>query len=159
MLRREENSEGVERVFILREDLHQAWVLMPQDKIYLELNWHQAKRVNNDLLDYLKSKELIEEVEIQGHKIKKYEIVAIQPDGTKFDGHLWLTEQGIPVKIDAFDRSTGFIISYKRKLTNIKIVKKLKPHLFEIPADYTPIVHEKQKRLLVREMLDQMRIR
>jgi len=159
MLRREDNIGGLERVFIMREDLRQAWVLMPQDKTYLELNWHQAKRLNNDLLDHLKSKELVEEVDIQGHKIRKYEIVAIQPDGTKFDGLLWLTEEGIPVKIDAGDRSTGFIIPYKRQLKKLKIVKKLKANLFEIPSDYTPIVQEKQKRLLVREMLDQMRIR
>lgn len=158
MLRREEDVGGLKRVFIMRDDLKRAWILLPDDKTYFELNSYQAKRVKNDLLDSLRDKSLIGAEEIDGVKIKKYEIVAIQPDGTKFDGLMWLTDKGIPIKVEATEMETGFAVPYKRELKNLKI-KKIKRSLFEVPADYAPIAQEKQKKLLVREVMRQMTMR
>lgn len=133
--RREQAMGDLKQIFITRKDKNVAWVVMPEQKMYMEMPFAQAKENEMDLSSYKVDQTPVGEETIEGIKTIKSKVVMTGPDGANFDGFLWMTAHGITMKIDAVARGKGEKTRMKMTLKNLKIGKQ-DPALFEIPAGY-----------------------
>jgi len=133
--RREQAIGDLKQVFITRKDKNVAWVVMPEEKMYMEMPFAQAKENDMDLSSYKIERTPVGEETVEGVKTTKSKVVMTGPDGANFDGFLWTTPDGVTMKIDAVARGKGEKARMKMTLKNLKIGKQ-DPTLFEIPAGY-----------------------
>ncbi|MBI5562047.1 MAG: DUF4412 domain-containing protein [Deltaproteobacteria bacterium] len=134
--RMEQDMEGVRQTIILRTDKKIAWVLMPEMRMYMEMNYGSlsGKTYNPEDMDYT----LVEEGKetVNGIQTTRYKMTARDKNGKKFDGSLWLTPEGIMVKIDAVSKGKKSDERVKMELRNLKIAP-LDRALFEVPSGYS----------------------
>lgn len=133
--RREQAMGELKQVFITRKDKNVAWIVMPEQKMYMEMPFSQAKENEMDLSSYKVEQTPVGEETVEGIKTTKSKVVMTGPDGANFDGFLWMTADGITMKIDAVARGKGEKSRIKMTLKNLKVGKQ-NPALFEIPAGY-----------------------
>lgn len=133
--RREQAMGDLKQIFITRKDKNVAWIVMPEQKMYMEMPFAQAKENEMDLSSYKIEQTRVGEEGVEGMKTTKSKVVMTGPDGERFDGFLWMTADGITIKIDAVARGKGEKARMKMTLKNLKIGKQ-NPALFEIPAGY-----------------------
>ena len=122
--------ESPQSITITRIDKKVMWILMPQEKTYMEQALDPTKiaatseKVNGEI-----ERKLIGQETIDGRATKKYEVVYNQ-NGNRVTMFQWLADGlKIPVKLAAGDNS--WTMEYK----NIKTGKQ-PDALFEVPADY-----------------------
>jgi len=130
--RRELVTSGTNTVMIWRRDKGVTWQLIPNGRMYMESrggpdahNPERKMRDGNVKLNKLGSER------VNGMATTKYKIEAVQKDGSRFDGHHWVTKENIPVRMEGTSANQRFQIDY----TNIQIGRQ-DPGLFEIPAGY-----------------------
>ncbi len=130
--RRETVTFGHKSIIIWRRDKGVSWILMPDRKMYMEQRGGTEKedpgrmmREGNVKLTKLGSER------VNGMATTKYKIEVVDKKGRPFEGHLWVTNQKVPVRMEGTSKGTLFRIDY----TNIKIGKQ-DARLFEIPAGY-----------------------
>lgn len=133
--RREQAIGELKQVFITRKDKNVAWVVMPEQKMYMEMPFAQAKENEMDLSSYKVDQTPVGEETVEGVKTTKSKVVMTGPDGANLDGFLWTTADGITMKIDAVARGKGEKSRMKMTLKNLKVGKQ-NPALFEIPPGY-----------------------
>jgi predicted secreted protein len=133
--RREQAMGDLKQIFITRKDKNIAWIVMPEQKMYMEMPFAQAPKNEMDLSSYKVEQTPVGEETIEGIKTIKSKVVMIGPDGANFDGFLWVTPDGITMKVDAVARGKGEKTRMKMTLKNLKIGKQ-DPALFEIPVGY-----------------------
>jgi hypothetical protein len=130
--RREVVAFGEKTVIIWRRDKGVTWQLIPNERMYMESRGgpetHNPERMMRE--GDVKLTKLGSE-RINGMTTIKYRIEAVQKDGSRFDGHQWVTKENVPVRIEGTSKSQHFRIDY----TNIQIGKQ-DPGLFEIPDGY-----------------------
>lgn len=132
--RREYAQSGQNMIMIMRADKSVAWMLVPDEKVYMEFNTKTESR-GDDLRGWKIEQTVIGPETIDGHKTTKSKIVMTGPKGEKLAGFWWLTKDDIIVKMDAIAVDKGRKDRFKIENKNIKI-GKLDPKLFEIPAGY-----------------------
>jgi hypothetical protein len=95
--RHEQSIGGIPQVIILRANDAKGWLVLPQLASYVEFNFAPAafELAQPDLL----SPPLGEET-IDGHRATKYRAEHSARDGTLVDGYVWLTREGIPMRLD-----------------------------------------------------------
>lgn len=133
----EQETAGVSQTIILRTDKKLAWVLMPEMKMYMETGYDALGGQSYDPqgMDYTLSNEGSETV--NGVKTQRYKMIAVGKDGKRFEGRLWLTTEGIMMKIDAESKGgKGSGVQVRMELRNLKI-GGLDKTLFEVPAGYS----------------------
>jgi len=130
--RSELQMNGMQMVLILRKDKELGYMLMPAQRMYQELDFSTAQKQSGgpDTDDVEITKVGTETVE--GHSATKYRMVL--KDGTA-GGFMWITDDGIPVKMDMLSKSGGDKSRMTVTLTNLKIGTQ-DPQLFEVPGDY-----------------------
>lgn len=130
--RREIVAEGQKNVIIKRRDKQVTWILMPQQKMYMENRAGENERDPEGKMQEgdVKFTKLGSET-VNGMRTTKYKIEAVHKDGGRFIGHRWVTKQNIPVRMEGTSNGNRIRIDY----TNIKTGKQ-DPRLFEIPAGY-----------------------
>ncbi len=130
--RREIVAGGQKNVIIRRRDKQVAWILMPQQKMYMENRAGENERDPEGKIQEgdVKFTKLGSET-VNGMRTTKYKIEAMHKDGGRFVGHRWVTKQNIPVRMEGTSNGNRIRIDY----TNIKTGKQ-DPRLFEIPAGY-----------------------
>src|SRR5262245_28445274 len=131
--RSEMNFGGMQSVTIIRQDKQVGYMLMPAQQMYRELDVATAKQQAggqpSDLVDITEvGKETIE-----GQATTKYKM--IMKDGSA-GGFMWITKDGIPVKLDAISKENGKRTRFTMTLSNLR-VGNLDPSVFEVPAGYT----------------------
>ena len=134
--RREYLTDGQKMVMITRQDKKTAWMLMPEEKTYMEMKLSSRQGRRDDLSAYKIEQTIIGPDTVNGVKAVKSKIVMVGPDGGKMGGFMWTTRDGILVKMDAIAVEKGSKERFTINLKNLKIGKQ-DPELFEVPADYT----------------------
>ena len=106
---------------------------MPSEKMYMESHSDPKKNDPERMMreGNVKFTKLGSE-RVNGMRTTKYKFEVVHKDGGRFDGHHWMTEDNIPVRMMSTSKGQQFRIDY----TNIKIGKQ-DPRLFEIPAGYS----------------------
>jgi hypothetical protein len=131
--RAETNMRGMQSVMILRRDKQIGWMLMPAQKMYMTMDFAKAQQQAGAAPD---DKVEITEVgteTIEGFSTKKFKM--LMKDGTG-GGFIWITEHGIPVKMDMLSKSGGDKSRVTVTLTNLKIGAQ-DAQMFELPSGYT----------------------
>src|SRR3989304_6229758 len=127
---------GVESIAIVRKDTHIVWVLMPASKTYMEQPFNEGTSSNMPGGAYELTKLGLET--LNGHKTTKSKFTCVLKDGKKLEGFLWMTGEGIVVKMDAAGKDPERDARVKIELTNIKIGKQ-DDSLFELPPGYNKL--------------------
>ncbi len=95
--RHEQQIAGVDQVIILHGKDARGWLVLPGLNSYVEF-WFTpaAAELNSD--DLLSTK--LGEEPVNGLQTTKYRIEHVAHDGTLVDGYVWLTSDGIPMRLD-----------------------------------------------------------
>jgi hypothetical protein len=116
-------------ITIARIDKNMAWVLMPNEKTYMEVPLSSGNVVAGmDKMPGEIERRLVGKETIDGKAVDKYYVVYTAGGKTKAL-YSWLLPSGIPVKTVAEDGS--WQVEYK----NINMAKQ-PDNLFEVPSDY-----------------------
>lgn len=120
------------QIEITRLDKKVAWLLMTEEKLYLERALTQTDELT--LTGTAFEQTAVGEELLDGIPTTKYQAVARQADGAGLSGFLWTTKEGITLKMDLKTDGVGGG-QYKTELKNLKIGKQA-ASLFEIPSGY-----------------------
>jgi hypothetical protein len=136
--RTETNIGGMQSVLIIRQDQQVGWMLLPAQKMYQTLDFAQVQQMQPGAApaDKVTFTQLASET-VDGFRTTKYQMV--MKDGTA-EGYFWITDQGIPVKMEMTTRATNSKsapaqAAIKMTLRNLKVGRQ-DPALFELPAGY-----------------------
>jgi hypothetical protein len=138
--RRELAVEGDVEVMIIRLDRRLVWSLSPEEKLYIESTLDQAlgRPLGPDGKP-IQPKLRIEregEESVDGQHAMKQQVSGKDADGTPIDGTVWVTDQGIVVRVDStVVDDDGTHHQVRMELTNLKVAPQ-DPKLFEIPAGF-----------------------
>lgn len=131
--RAETNMGGMQSVMILRRDKKLGWMIMPMQKMYQTLDFAKAQAQSGAAPDdQIEITEVGAET-IEGFATKKYKMV--MKDGSA-GGFIWMTTQGIPVKMDMLSKDGAEKSRMTITLKNLKIGPQ-DPQLFELPSGLT----------------------
>lgn len=134
--RREYVEAGEKMMMIIRHDKKVVWMLMPDDKMYMETKFSKDGR-KDDFSNYKIDQTTVGPDTVNGIRTTKSKVIMTNlKTEEKMGGFWWATNEGIIVKMDiiAVDKNSKERI--KSELKNLKIGRQA-PSLFEIPADYT----------------------
>ncbi len=117
--RHEQQIAGVDQVIILDGKDARGWLVLPTLNSYVEF-WF-APAASELSADDLLSAKLGEET-VNGLRTTKYRIEHTARDGTLVDGYLWLTREGIPMRLDGMYRpaSGGTPTPVRMELSNVR---------------------------------------
>ncbi len=134
--RRETTAQGMNSISILRHDRKVMWMLMPDNRMYMEMPLSKAPK--DDLSAYRFEQTAVGPEVVNGINTTKYKIVMTHGDGSKFSGHMWMTKEGIMVKLDAVSADASRKQHIKTELFDLKIGPQ-PAALFEVPAGFVPM--------------------
>lgn len=137
-IRREQDLGSHTQVSIVRMDKGVMWVLMPDERMYMEMSMQQAQAQDPgvDLSGYQMEKTEVGQETVNGHQATKYKIIMTNADGTKLGGFQWVVNPGIQIKLDAISKDGDTKERIKMELTNLTIGTQ-DAALFEIPKGYS----------------------
>lgn len=142
--RREHTVQGHHGIMILRMDKQLTWMLIPEQKMYMEHSLAEPtseKNRKDASVDWttaqdVQMKKLGTET-VGGFACTKYQVTVKERDGSTGGGTLWLTnEHNIAIKMKGTSHSGGEAVEMDMELKNLKI-GKVDAGLFEIPAGYS----------------------
>ena len=133
--RREQDMSGMQQTMIMRRDKGVMWMLMPEQKMYMETKMSQGKEGRADLKDYDIEYSVVGEEVVNGINTTKNKVVVTDKKSNKFDGFMWVAKEGIMVKMDTVSKVEGAKMRVKIERKNIKIEKQ-DSNLFEVPSGY-----------------------
>lgn len=132
--RREFVQDGDKTVMILRHDKKKMWMLMPEEKMYMETPMAKARM--DDLSAYKITQTRVGPETVNGVKTTKYKVIMIGSNGHKMGGFFWLTKDGIVVRMDAISVDKQGKERIKIDLKDLKVGAQ-DAGLFEVPAGYS----------------------
>jgi hypothetical protein len=150
MERREDTLQGMSMISIRRDDLGKLWMLMPSERMYMEIDLKKAADMAERFAGGMSRTPSPEEFEVEmteegreevnGLMTTKSKVIMKHQDGTRMGGFWWMSDEGILVKMDviAMDESKNKM-RMKRELTNI-VIEPQAPTLFEIPEGYSSLM-------------------
>lgn len=130
--------DGSTMITIRRDDLQKIWMLMPAERMYMEMNTGDASPSGQrpvDPDDFQSEMTVVGPENLAGVDTIKHKVVMTGADGSKMGGFWWTTADGIPVKMDMIAKDGGSKLRLKRELSNLEIGPQA-PELFEIPPGY-----------------------
>jgi hypothetical protein len=130
--RREFVVNGREHVMILRKDRGVSWVLMPEQRMYLENAIDGDGLPEGHFAGGRLERERLGEESVNGAQATKYRVHGATPDGESFEGTMWLTAQEIPVRVVTGEGRERV----RMELSNLK-VGPVEASRFEIPSGYS----------------------
>jgi hypothetical protein len=122
-------------VMILRRDQQVGYMLMPMQKSYQKLDFAQAAQQSGAAPADQVEITIVGTETIEGFESTKYKMM--MKDGSA-GGFIWITQHGIPVKMDMLSKSGREKTRITMTLKNLTIGAQ-DAQLFEIPADYSPM--------------------
>jgi outer membrane lipoprotein-sorting protein len=133
--RAEMQMGGMSSAMILRQDKKIAWMLMPAQKMYNEMDLGQARQNMGPVSPGENPEITIAGKEtVEGFETTKYKLVTADK---KYGGFMWFTAEGIAIKMDLLSREdAGKKSRMTMTLKNLKIGDQ-DDALFEVPAGYT----------------------
>lgn len=132
--RMEMNEGGQKAINIIRADKKVMWMLMPDQKMYMEMSLNTQKeditsRLNDP--DVKMEKKFITDEKVDGHSTKKYHVTMTRGGKKESSGFIWEAQDlnNFPVRWQDEDRKTT--VTWK----NIKL-GDVPDSRFEVPAGY-----------------------
>jgi hypothetical protein len=149
--RHEQTVNGLPLVAILRADKNVAWLELPDLHVFTDFAFPAA------ITDYADRKQLGAPVgteTIAGLSARKYRVEREGTDGSKLFGYVWVTEDGIVLKLDgSFIQPSGHETKASYELSNVRRgpqppeLFELPPHMNHLPAEaVAPLMGIKVKR-------------
>jgi hypothetical protein len=145
--RDETEAHGQGMTMIMRHDKKLAWILMPDQKMYMETSYaDQAQYCNWPCVNIEKAKmgegkgytTLGKEV-VNGVETTKYKVVCVDKKGDTIEGTFWVASNGVVIKMDfTTTGKSGKSQHGVIELRNLKIAGQ-DPGLFEIPKGYRKV--------------------
>ena len=124
-------TPGTEEYTILRTDKRVIWLVVPEEKTYLEIHSPQPPGTGEKMKGEVSRQYLISET-VNGYATKKYEVHYLDKD-TLHKAHQWIAQDlNYPIKISALDGS------WSTEYRNIRIGPPAES-LFEIPPGFDKI--------------------
>lgn len=136
--RREMDQGGKKMITIMRRDKKVTWMLMPEQKMYMEMQMDSGHSKPEDMSSYKIDATMVGPETVNGIKATKSKVVMTDSKGNKMGGFMWRTSDGIAVKSDVLAMGGGSKMRMKSEITNLKVGHQ-DPALFEIPAGYAPM--------------------
>jgi outer membrane lipoprotein-sorting protein len=132
-LRQEMDIKGEKQVTIFRKDKGVVWILMPGQKMYMEMmagSQNNMASVNPDELEKIGEKKFIGKEEVNGYMCSKYHYTFHDPSVSP--ATYWISEElNFPVKMEIDGASGHMVMEYRN------IQEKTVPYaLFNIPSGY-----------------------
>lgn len=131
--RQEFVQQGQKQITILRPDKGVTWVLMPAEKIYMEMSSQEGAAYDPQLDQNIRDKaeiKLLGKETVNGHVCDKYQY--IYHDTSRGTLTQWVSKQlNIPIKTEYKSPSGYMLTEYK----NIQ-KRNVQDSLFEVPGDY-----------------------
>jgi hypothetical protein len=125
------DTPGTDEYTILRTDKRVIWIVIPEEKSYLEIRSSQPRESDVKMKGEVRRHYLSSET-LNGHATKKYEVHYLDKD-TLHKAHQWIaTDLNYPIKISALDGS------WSTEYRNIRIGSQ-PDSLFEIPEGFDMI--------------------
>ena len=131
--RMEMDMGGMQSVMILRPDKKVGWMLMPAQRMYMELDLSQAKQQAGSGPPEDVTIEKVGTETVEGHATTKYKMLMRDKSA---GGFMWFTDDGIPVKMDLLSKDGKQKSRITMTLRNLDIGKQ-DASLFELPAGYS----------------------
>jgi hypothetical protein len=133
--RQETSMKGFQTVMILRQDKQLGYMLMPAQHMYQQLDITSARKQSGSQdASQVDITEVGKET-LDGRATTKYKL--LMKDGSG-GGFVWITGEGIAVKMDLLSKSGGNRSHVTLTLSNVQIGAQ-DPQLFEVPGDYKSI--------------------
>ena len=134
--RQEMKMEGTSQIIITRMDKEVAWILMPDQKMYMESDLKSSKKDHREITDCDVDMKSTGSDTVNGIKATKNSVSMSCPDGARYTGDIWTTKDGIMVRAVVTGKTKGSKnVRIKTELKNLKIGKQ-NPSLFEVPEGY-----------------------
>lgn len=133
--RMESELRGEQSIIILRADRKLMWTVMPSKRMVMEMSFDGAAAPGDaaELPGYdhwVDVRELGREA-VHGVPATKYFVASADEEGGRMQGHVWISDHGIPVRMD---------LSSGQRRTHMELrdlaVGPQAASLFEPPADY-----------------------
>ncbi len=143
--RHEQVMSGLSPVAILRGDQRLAWLLLPDLKIYTDFRFPAAV---TEIGDRSQLGTPLGAETVGGQRATKYKIEHHGSDGSALNGFVWLTADGIPMRLTGTYTSThGKPIDATLELSNLKLGPQ-PAALFELPQGMQKLPPEALEPLL-----------
>jgi hypothetical protein len=110
-------------------------MLMPEGHQYMEMPIGVGLESSGDLVGYDIQRTAMGKEKVNGLDTTKYKTVMNSPEGFRLEGFMWVSTQGIVVKMEASSSSAEHGGHMRMELSGIRLGKQ-DPKLFEIPAGY-----------------------
>jgi len=132
-LRQEMDIKGEKQVTIFRKDKGVVWILMPGQKMYMEMmagSQNNMAPVDPDELEKIGKKKFIGKEEVNGYMCSKYHYTFHDPSVGA--ATYWISEKlNFPVKME-MDGPSGHMVTEYRNIQE----KTMPDSLFNIPSGY-----------------------
>lgn len=131
--RNEMDMHGMKMITIVRPDKKLVWTLMPMQKMYQEISMDQAQPSQTGGVPEDVKVSKVGKATVEGSQTTQYKMVL---KDNSAEGLVWVTDEGIPVKMEMQGKDSEQPFRMTMSLKNIKLGKQ-DAALFEIPAGYT----------------------
>ena len=137
--RRDISSFGRKTVVIKHRDSDKMWTLMPDQKMYMEIQDPGARMDPERMIreGELKLTKMGKET-VNGQTTTKYKFESTDKGKYAFSGYAWLNKQNIPVRFKGKASGDGMSQDIQIDYANI-VVARQDPQLFVVPSDYSPM--------------------
>jgi hypothetical protein len=131
--RHELTVDGIPQVIILHAGQARGWLLVPGINSYVEFGFAPVEAELSD--ESLLSARLGEET-IDGRRTTKYRVEHVTRNGALVDGYVWLTREGIPMRLDGMYTPAhgGKATPVRMELSNLRLGPQ-ETTLFSVPPN------------------------
>lgn len=131
--RTEISMSGMQSVTIVRRDKQLGWMLMPSHRMYSQMDLSRAQQQSGSAPSDQVTIEQVGSDVVEGHATTKYKL--LMKDSTA-GGFIWITDQGIAIKMDMLSKEGGKKSRMTVTLKNLQVGPQ-DTQLFELPSGYT----------------------
>lgn len=134
--RQEVSAQGSTQIMITRLDKNVQWIIMPEQKSYMEMSLVDAQKQSaTNLYECEVDFTSLGNETVNGVKATKNKVSMSCSEDLNYKGTMWITKDNVMVKMDVTADMGSTKVTIKNELSNLKIAKQ-DPSLFEIPAGY-----------------------
>jgi len=132
--RMEFDAAGETLIYVMREAENEAYMLLPSVRIAMAVPSLQVRELSADV-NVLEREEMGRET-INGHEATRYRGKFRDPRGGVGEGYYWVTDEGIPVRIDmTYEDADVGSVKVLMELQDLQVGAQ-DPALFAVPDDY-----------------------
>ncbi len=133
-----ETAKG-QQALLLRRDIGQAHMLMPDRRISVGLSWAAVGELVGGIDSMTMTRTKLGRETIGGQQVDRYKVSAASPRGGTFEGLAWFTaKHGILMKLEGTGTFDGRTMPVETGLRNLRIAK-VDQSRFEMPKGFTSL--------------------